>query len=135
MNCAGALGAPGISESVQGLGAPRADHMAKTSLHFCEGGSDQTGRGNFWGRGRSSANESTSQETSMTALEKLLGRLRALGPGHSGLVTRAELMKIEVPGVPDYHFITRAEWLQKQLPFSCSFQENTTTGDLVFKRP
>jgi len=71
----------------------------------------------------------------MTALGELLKRLYALEPGHSGvLVTRAELMKIEVPGVPDYHFIARAEWLQKQLPFSCSFQENTTTGDLVFKR-
>ena len=70
----------------------------------------------------------------MTA-EKLLKRLRTLEPGQSGiLVTRAELMKIEVPGVPDYHFIARAEWLQKQLPFSCSFQENTTIGDLVFKR-
>ena len=54
----------------------------------------------------------------MTALGELLKRLYALEPGHSGvLVTRAELMKIEVPGVPDYHFIARAEWLQKQLPF------------------
>jgi hypothetical protein len=70
----------------------------------------------------------------MTA-EKLLKRLRTLEPGQSGvLVTRAELMEIEVPGVPDYHFIARAEWLQKQLPFPCSFRESATTGDLVFKR-
>jgi hypothetical protein len=70
----------------------------------------------------------------MTA-EKLLKRLRALEPGQSGiLVTRKELMKIEVPGVPDFHFIARAEWLQKQLPFPCSFRESATTGDLVFKR-
>jgi hypothetical protein len=47
-----------------------------------------------------SSNESTSQETSMTA-EKLLKRLRALEPGQPGvLVTRAELMEIEVPGFP-----------------------------------
>ena len=84
----------------------------------------------------SSTNASTSQETSMTALGELLKRLYALEPGHSGvLVTRAELMKIEVPGVPDYHFIARAEWLQKQLPVPCSFRESATTGDLVFKRP
>jgi hypothetical protein len=71
----------------------------------------------------------------MTALEKLLKRLGALEPGQAGTtVTRAELMKIEVPGVPHYHFIARAEWLQKQLPFPCSFHESPTTGDLVFKR-
>jgi hypothetical protein len=71
----------------------------------------------------------------MTALAQLLKRLRALEPGQSGiLVTRTELMKIELPGIPDYHFIARAEWLQKQLPFSCSFHVSATTGDLVFKR-
>ena len=70
----------------------------------------------------------------MTTLEELLERLSELGPGHSGRVTTAELMEIAVPGIPDYEHKARAEWLRRQLPFSCSLQESATTGDWVFIR-
>jgi hypothetical protein len=50
--------------------------------------------------------------------EKLLQGLSVLGPGHSGRVTKAQLMEIEIPGIPDYEHKRRAEWLKDRLPFS-----------------
>ena len=55
--------------------------------------------------------------------EKLLQGLSVLGPGHSGRVTTAQLMEIEIPGIPDYEHKRRAEWLKDRLPFQCDLPQ------------
>jgi hypothetical protein len=71
----------------------------------------------------------------MTALEQVKQRLLTLRPGESGIrVTSTELMEIGVPGVSVSDLKSRAEWLRKQLPFSCSLKGSATTGDWVFSR-
>jgi hypothetical protein len=60
----------------------------------------------------------------MTALEQAKQRLLALRPGESGIrITSAALMEIEIPAVAVSDLKSRAEWLRKQLPFSCSLNE------------
>jgi len=71
----------------------------------------------------------------MTALEQVKQRLLALRPGEFGRVTSAELMAIDVPGMAASDLKSRAEWIQKQLPFSCSLKESATTSDWVYRRP
>jgi len=71
----------------------------------------------------------------MTALEELLKRLRALEPGHSGvLVTTAELIKIDVAEVPDYDLKGHAEWLRGRLQFPCDFYESQMKDGWIFRR-
>jgi hypothetical protein len=66
-------------------------------------------------------------------LQDLLNRLRALQEGQSIVVTNAQLMELEIPGIADFDHHGRAEWLRKQI--ACEAKPSATTDQWTFTRP
>jgi hypothetical protein len=69
-----------------------------------------------------------------TTLEKLKDLLNALKPGETARISNDDLVAAEIPEIAEADHKTRAEWLEKQLPFRCEIKEAPDTGAVMFTR-
>jgi hypothetical protein len=67
-------------------------------------------------------------------LHELKEHLSALKPGETALISNQELVAAEIPQLAGTDLRSRAEWLEKQLPFPCEIRESTDARAFTFRR-